>query len=94
MTEEQQQRQHDSAEGEEEGDGLVFGVSEDLVQSRERSAAHTGSFDFDGLLQPPLRVHIDLTKGNGGTTWPAGVTLATYLLRRKREALKELSMWV
>lgn len=37
---------------------------------------------FDGLLSSPIKLHEDLAKGCGGRIWPAGETLAKYLLRR------------
>lgn len=76
-------------DGEEEGE---FFLSEDLVQSPVHEAAETTHIDFDGLLQPALVVHTDRSKGNGGATWPAGETLAKYLLRKKRDELKNRSM--
>ena len=69
----------------------VFAISEDLVQSPSHKAAHTGTIDFDGLS---LRLHQDLSEGNGGQAWPAGMTLAKYLLRTKRDVLKDCSMSV
>ncbi|KAK5171446.1 Protein-lysine N-methyltransferase efm6 [Saxophila tyrrhenica] len=64
-------------------------IGEDLVQSREHKAPQTSRIDFDGLLQPELVLHQDLAKGNGGQAWPAGMVLAKYLLRRKRDELRE-----
>ena len=72
-----------------EGD---FAISEDLVPSRDRKTAATTPLDFDGLLQPPLVLHEDLSGGNGGQAWPAGMVLTKYLLRKKRDELKQASM--
>ena len=75
----------EAAEGE-------FSISEDFVQSPTHKPAHTGTIDFGGLLQPPLQLYENLSHGNGGQAWPAGMVLAKYLLRAKREQLKESSM--
>lgn len=72
----------------------AFGLSEDFVQSPTHKAASTKAVDFDGLLTPPLTLHEDLTSGNGGQAWPAGMILAKYLLRRKRDELRDCSMLV
>ena len=69
-------------------------ISEDLVTSPLHRAAETTSFDFEGLLQPSLQLHQDLSNGNGGQAWDAGVVLAKYLLRQKRDQLKDCSMLV
>lgn len=69
-------------------------ISEDLVQSPTHQAPSTGTLDFDGLLQPALQLHQDLANGVGGQAWPAGIVLAKYLLRRKRDELKSASMSV
>lgn len=66
-------------------------LSEDLVQSPTHKAASTKAVDFDGLLTPPLLLHEDLTSGNGGQAWPAGMILGKYLLRRKRDELQDSS---
>lgn len=80
--------------GEADDNGFDFAISEDLVQSPTHRAPATGTLDFDGLLQPALQLHQDLANGNGGQAWPAGVVLAKYLLRRKRDELKGASMSV
>lgn len=78
-----------------EQDAGVFAISEDLVQSPSHKPAGQQSIDFDGALDPPLLVHEDLAKGNGGQVWVAGMRLAKYLLRRKRDELrKATSMFV
>ena len=45
---------------------------------------------FDGLLSSPIKIHEDLAKGCGGQIWPAGETLAKYLLRRYGGGSNEL----
>ena len=78
-------------------DTFDLAISEDLVQSPAHQAAATSTLDFDGLLQPAetaLKLHQDLANGNGGKAWPAGVVLAKYLLRRKRDELRGASMSV
>ena len=67
-------------------------ISEDFVQSPTHKEAQTGTIDFNGLLQPGLILHEDLAEGNGGQAWPAGVTLTKYLLRRKRDELKDCTI--
>lgn len=71
-----------------------FALSEDLVQSPTHKAASTKDLDFNGLLQPGLQLHEDLSEGNGGQAWPAGMILARYLLKKKRDELREASMFV
>ncbi|KAI9835530.1 MAG: hypothetical protein M1819_001981 [Sarea resinae] len=72
--------------------GGVFNLSEDLVQSPAHKSASTGAIDFAGLLGTPLKLHEDLAKGCGGQLWPAGMVLATYMLRRHRESLRDKTM--
>lgn len=74
-----------------EKDAAISLLSEDLVQSPTHKAASTKAVDFDGLLTPPLVLHEDLTSGNGGQAWPAGIILGKYLLRRKRDELRDAS---
>ncbi|KAA6410280.1 MAG: S-adenosyl-L-methionine-dependent methyltransferase [Lasallia pustulata] len=64
-------------------------VGEEFVQSPNHLAPTTSSIDLDGLLNPPLQLQQDLKEGCGGQLWPAGVVLAKYLLRKKRDDLKE-----
>ena len=59
-----------------------FTVSQDLIESPNHKAAGTTQLTFDGLLDPPLKLHEDLSEGCGGQLWPAGMVLAKYLLRR------------
>ncbi|WPB01855.1 uncharacterized protein RHO25_006487 [Cercospora beticola] len=68
-----------------------FNLSEDLVTSPEHKPKATKSVDFDGLLTPPLFLHEDLAKGNGGQAWPAGMILTKYILRRKQDAIRTAS---
>lgn len=86
------------AEAEAEEQAFEFddlAISEDLVQSPTHKAALTSTLDFDGLLQPPaLQLRQDLANGNGGQAWPAGMVLAKYLLRRRRDELRDASMSV
>ena len=57
-------------------------ISEDLLPSRPVKEAGVTDLSFDGLLEPPLKLHEDLKEGCGGQLWPAGVILARYLLSR------------
>ncbi|KAK5133941.1 hypothetical protein LTR08_007061 [Meristemomyces frigidus] len=78
-------------EGESGLDGFAFG--EDFVSSPVHKLAVTNEVDFDGLLSNrPLKLHEDLSKGVGGQAWPAGLVLAKYLLRNKRDELKQSSI--
>lgn len=72
----------------------IFSISEDLVQSRTSQPPSTGTIDFDGLLPTPLKIHQDLRNGVGGMIWPAGEVLTKYLLRCKRDEVKDRSMSV
>ena len=74
------------------GEGLFF--SEDLIQSPTHQIAETSTVDFDGLLHPVLLLRQDLSQGNGGQAWPCGLILAKYLLRKKRDDLRNCSMSV
>ncbi|WPH01003.1 S-adenosyl-L-methionine-dependent methyltransferase [Acrodontium crateriforme] len=74
---------------EDEINGDPFAISEDLVQSPVHKQATTNSFDFDGLLSKPLKLHEDLAGGNGGQAWPAGRILAKYILQRRRDDVKD-----
>ncbi|EME44476.1 hypothetical protein DOTSEDRAFT_172697 [Dothistroma septosporum NZE10] len=75
-----------------EADANGCGVSEDFVHSREHKAAGEKSIDFDGLLSPPLILHEDVTNGNGGQAWIAGMILTKYLLRMRRKELQHASI--
>lgn len=69
-----------------ENDLLAFG--EDFVKSPEHLKPSIQSLDFDGLLESPLLLHEDLSAGCGGMLWPAGKRLAKYLLKVKREEMR------
>ena len=69
-----------------------FTISEDFVQSPTHKAPETATIDFDGLLQPGLKLHQNLAAGNGGQAWPAGMVLAKYLLRKRRDELRNCSV--
>lgn len=68
-----------------------FGLSEDLVISPTHKPKQTNAVDFDGLLTPPLVLHEDLAKGNGGQAWPAGMILTKYILRKEQDAIRNAS---
>ena len=65
---------------------LAFG--EDFVKSPEHIPASIKSIDFGGLLEPPLLLHEDLAAGCGGMLWPAGMRMAKYLLKMKKEEIR------
>ena len=65
---------------------LAFG--EDFVKSPEHIPASIKSIDFGGLLDPPLLLHEDLAAGCGGMLWPAGMRLAKYLIKMKKEDIR------
>ncbi|KAJ5787419.1 hypothetical protein N7457_002409 [Penicillium paradoxum] len=69
-----------------------FSISESLAPPRELKAATTTDITFDGLLKEPLLLKEDLTNGCGGQLWPAGMTLAKYLLRRHAADLSDKSI--
>ena len=69
-----------------------FTISEDFVQSPPHRAPETITIDFDGLLQPGVKLHQNLAAGNGGQAWPAGMVLAKYLLRKRRDELRNSSI--
>jgi hypothetical protein len=70
-----------------------FKISEDLVQLPVMKAAITSLIDFDGELDPPLRLHEDLAQGCGGQLWPAGTALTKYMLSMHRDTLKDKTMF-
>lgn len=51
-----------------------------IIPEREVKHATTTEIDFDGRLDRPLILHEDLKDGCGGQLWPAGMTLAKYML--------------
>ncbi|KAI0408811.1 putative methyltransferase-domain-containing protein [Xylaria palmicola] len=64
-------------------------LADDLTPLPAYKAAGTTETDFGGLLPAdrPLRLHEDLTNGCGGQLWPAGMTLARYMLRYHAKSL-------
>ncbi|KAK3653154.1 Protein-lysine N-methyltransferase efm6 [Elasticomyces elasticus] len=82
-----------SPEDESDDAELSLTISEDFVQSPMHKQSSTTRIDFDGLLtEQPLLLLENLSKGNGGMSWPAGHVLAKYLLRSKQSMLKESSI--
>jgi predicted nucleic acid-binding Zn ribbon protein len=69
-------------------------LGEDLTPVPVYKAATTSSVDFAELLDPPLKLHEDLTSGCGGQLWPAGMILAQHILRYHKKALKDAKMYV
>lgn len=55
-----------------------------LVAPAPILAARITQTDFEGLLETPIRLHEDLSKGCGGQIWSAGELLTKYILRRYR----------
>ncbi|KAI0206081.1 putative methyltransferase-domain-containing protein [Astrocystis sublimbata] len=73
-----------------EGDDFsALTLDEDLTPLPTYKAAGTIETDFDGLLPPgkQLRLREDLKNGCGGQLWPAGMTLARYMLRYHAKSL-------
>lgn len=58
----------------------IFGVADFVVPPREIKAAGQTDLSFNRLLSPPLKLHEDLSEGCGGQLWPAGMSLAQYML--------------
>ncbi|KAK6440511.1 Protein-lysine N-methyltransferase efm6 [Oleoguttula sp. CCFEE 5521] len=73
---------------EDDKDTSVFELDLELAPLPTYKAASTTSVDFDGLLDPPLLLHEDLAQGCGGQLWPAGMMLASYLLRERGDGIK------
>ncbi|KAI5195289.1 hypothetical protein AUEXF2481DRAFT_84244 [Aureobasidium subglaciale EXF-2481] len=67
----------------------VFDIGEELVPVREQEHIGVMTVDFEGLLQTPLRLEEDLTKGCGGMLWPAGMVMAKYLMRQDRDLFRD-----
>jgi protein N-lysine methyltransferase METTL21A len=67
----------------------VFAISHYLIPEREHKTAGTSQLDFDGLLQTALVLHEDLQEGCGGQLWPAGMTLAKYILRQHQNSMQD-----
>ena len=68
-------------------------ITEDLAPSRPLATPTVASLSFSGLLDPPLYLQVDPSEC-GGQLWPAGMVLATYLLRRKLGELRGKTMFV
>ncbi|PQE23952.1 hypothetical protein CJF32_00006786 [Rutstroemia sp. NJR-2017a WRK4] len=66
---------------------LSIGV--DLAPLPTYKAAAITTVNFSGLLEPPLKLHEDLSKGCGGQLWPAGMVLAQHMLRYHKDMLKD-----
>nr|OQO17385.1 hypothetical protein B0A51_16947 [Rachicladosporium sp. CCFEE 5018]OQO21601.1 hypothetical protein B0A51_13157 [Rachicladosporium sp. CCFEE 5018] len=66
----------------------IFDLDLELAPLPTYKAASTTSVDFDGLLNPPLLLHEDLAQGCGGQLWPAGMMLASYLLRKRGNEIR------
>ncbi|KAM0149863.1 hypothetical protein ACHAQE_000584 [Botrytis cinerea] len=63
-------------------------IGTDLAPLPTYKAATTGTVNFSGLLEPPLKLHEDLSKGCGGQLWPAGMVLAQHMLRYHKDDLR------
>jgi hypothetical protein len=64
-------------------------LADDFTPLPAYKAAGTTETVFDGLLphDKPLRLYEDLKNGCGGQLWPAGMTLARYMLRYHARSL-------
>lgn len=64
-------------------------IDADLAPLPEYKAAGETKINFGGLLPAtaPLRLHEDLSSGCGGQLWPAGMVLATHMLRDRRSSI-------
>lgn len=58
----------------------IFAVPDFYVDPRDIKPAGQTDLSFNGLLAPPLKLHEDLSEGCGGQLWPAGMSLAQYIL--------------
>lgn len=67
-------------------------IGTDLAPLPTYKAATTGTVNFSGLLEPPLKLHEDLSKGCGGQLWPAGMVLAQHMLRYHKDDLRDAKM--
>lgn len=67
-------------------DSEVEPFGADLVEPAPILVPRVTETTFGNLLKTPIRLHEDLSKGCGGQIWPAGETLAKYLLRRYGKA--------
>jgi hypothetical protein len=73
-------------------DITTFG--KELIQQPTLKPAGVTTIDFDGLLNPALKLHEDLSDGCGGQLWPAGRVLAKYLLRMHKDTIQGKTMFV
>jgi hypothetical protein len=71
---------------------LSIGV--DFAPLPTYKAAAITTVNFSGLLDPPLKLHEDLSKGCGGQLWPAGMVLAQHMLRYHKDMLKDARVYV
>ena len=73
----------------------LFGlaISEDLIPQPAAKASTTVSMSFSDVLSPPLCLQTNQTKC-GGQLWPAGMVLAEYLLRTRKDELRGKTMFV
>lgn len=72
---------------------LSIDISEDLVPQPSAKASDLVSLPFAGLLNPPLLLQTNQTEC-GGQLWPAGMVLAEYLIREKKDTLRGKTMFV
>ncbi|KAL8392662.1 hypothetical protein RB595_002746 [Gaeumannomyces hyphopodioides] len=79
----------DSSRRSESPEFSSLAIDVDLTPLPEYKKAGTTTLDFDGLLSAPLRLHEDLSSGCGGQLWPAGMVLATHMLRYHRDRLAD-----
>ncbi|KAL8394922.1 hypothetical protein RB595_002746 [Gaeumannomyces hyphopodioides] len=82
----------DSSRRSESPEFSSLAIDVDLTPLPEYKKAGTTTLDFDGLLSAPLRLHEDLSSGCGGQLWPAGMVLATHMLRYHRDRLADARM--
>ncbi|CAD6505143.1 BgTH12-00638 [Blumeria graminis f. sp. triticale] len=68
-------------------DNELLAIGEELTPLPSYKIASTTTISFDNLLDPPLKLHEDLSAGCGGQLWPAGMVLAKHLLHYHREAM-------
>ena len=64
-----------------DSDREAEGFGADLVAPAPIMKPHVTRSDF-GLLDKPILLHEDLSKGCGGMIWPAGELLTKYFLKR------------
>lgn len=68
-------------------------ISEDLIPSTVEKSSQQVILSFDGLLTPPLILQTNETEC-GGKLWPAGMVLAEYILRNKKDEIEGKKMFV